>query len=454
MSEVKKKILAVDDDPNLLFGLRALFKREGYEVQTASDGEEGLRLATATSPDLIVCDIRMPVMNGFELLQRLRWDSRTVDIPFVFLTASDEHQDLLSGYAKGADDYIVKPFDPPELLARVNAVLRRVNAIQARAKQTSRENLIRLVISAPFGTLLVDKKGVVQFANVPAQDMLGANNLTGKSLYALIPTAWHPTVRQYLTGEMELPNETLTFETEMARFTGEKFLAQISAVFVHWQTESEVRFTIRDSTKQKQTEIDLEKTRLDLLNAYEATLVGWARALELRDRETQGHSERVTKLTVEIARAMGVLEDEIVHMRRGALLHDIGKIGIPDSILLKPGVLTAEEWVVMRQHPQFALDLLANIEYLRPALDIPYCHHEKWDGTGYPRGLKGEEIPLAARIFAVVDVWDALTSDRPYRRKWQSKETIEAIRNWSSTHFDPMVVDVILQILENDYIGE
>ncbi|MEA2575068.1 MAG: hypothetical protein QOH93_2366, partial [Chloroflexia bacterium] len=163
---------------------------------------------------------------------------------------------------------------------------------------------------------------------------------------------------------------------------------------------------------------DLQRSNIELGLAYDRTLEGWSGALDLRDKETEGHTQRVTEMAVRLARALGVRENALVHLRRGALLHDIGKMGIPDSILLKPGPLTDEEWVIMKRHPVYAHELLSPIDFLRPALDVPYCHHEKWDGTGYPRGLKGEQIPLSARIFAVVDVWDALSSNRPYRGAW------------------------------------
>ena len=158
------------------------------------------------------------------------------------------------------------------------------------------------------------------------------------------------------------------------------------------------------------------------------------------DQDTEGHTSRVTQLVVQLARVMGTSEEELTHIRRGALLHDIGKMGVPDGILLKPGKLTAEEWLIMRKHPQYAFDLLSPIKFLKPALAIPYCHHEKWDGSGYPRGLKGDQIPLPARIFAVVDVWDALRSDRPYRPKWTDEETLAYIKQQSGKHFDPYVV--------------
>jgi HD-GYP domain-containing protein (c-di-GMP phosphodiesterase class II) len=190
---------------------------------------------------------------------------------------------------------------------------------------------------------------------------------------------------------------------------------------------------------------ELERSNFELMLAYDKTIEGWSRALDYRDKETEGHSQRVTEITVEIARQMGMTEAELVHVRRGALLHDIGKMGIPDSILLKPGPLTEEEWKIMRLHPVYSSELLHPIAYLRPALDIPYCHHEKWDGSGYPRGLKGEQIPLSARIFAVVDVWDALRSDRPYRDAWTEEKTKEYIRSVSGIQFDPKVAEAFIR---------
>ena len=193
----------------------------------------------------------------------------------------------------------------------------------------------------------------------------------------------------------------------------------------------------------------VERARTELVAAYDATLLGWSLALEMRDEETNGHTERVTRATVELATAMGVPPEEIPHVRRGALLHDIGKMVVPDRILHKPGELTAEEWEIMRRHPEHARAFLAKIDYLGPALEIPYCHHERWDGSGYPRGLRGEEIPLAARIFAVVDVFDALTSDRPYRPARGRAEALDHIREQSGRHFDPAIVRAFLDSVEH-----
>jgi response regulator RpfG family c-di-GMP phosphodiesterase len=192
---------------------------------------------------------------------------------------------------------------------------------------------------------------------------------------------------------------------------------------------------------------DLQRSNTELLLAYDTTIEGWSKALDMRDKETEGHSQRVARKTMCIAREMGIRDSELVHLKRGALLHDMGKIGIPDSILYKSGPLTEEESKIMHRHPVYAYEMLSSIPFLLPALDIPYCHHEKWDGTGYPRGLKGNEIPLAARIFAVVDVWDALISDRFYRTAWPREKALGHIRVSSMTHFDPNVVEMFSKIL-------
>ena len=204
----------------------------------------------------------------------------------------------------------------------------------------------------------------------------------------------------------------------------------------------------RDITARKLAEARIYSLNEELSRAYKATIEGWSRALDLRDHETEGHSRRVTEMTLRLAAALGVSESEIAHIRRGALLHDIGKMAVPDGVLLKPGPLNDEEWAVMRQHPVWAYEMLLPIEFLRPALNIPYCHHEKWDGSGYPRGLAGEDIPLAARLFALVDVWDALSSDRPYRRAWEPDRVLDHLQSLAGTHFDPQVVDAFLHLME------
>lgn len=315
-------ILIVDDEASGRHTLESILEGQDYELVMAENGIQAIEKAKQFLPDVILLDVMMPGMNGFEVCKRLRSDPLLAEVPIIFLTALDDRKSLLNGLEAGADDYLTKPYDRFELRARLVGITR-------------------------------------------------------------------------LNRYRKLLDERANIET------------------AHEQ----------------------------LLSAYDATIEGWSRAMDLRDKETEGHTLRVTDLAVKLARNMGINEGELMFIRRGALLHDIGKLGVPDAILHKTGSLNDDEWKVMRQHPQLAHDMLYPIEYLRPALDIPYCHHEKFDGTGYPRQLKGEKIPLSARIFAIVDVWDALTSDRPYRPAWDKKETMDYINDQSGKHFDPKVVE-------------
>jgi len=217
------------------------------------------------------------------------------------------------------------------------------------------------------------------------------------------------------------------------------------AIRDEWGKLIEIQSVGRDITERKRAEESLGE-------AYETTLEGWAKALELRDKETEGHSRRVTQTTVIVARAMGFTEEELTHIRRGSILHDIGKMGVPDDILRKNGALTEEERVIVEKHPDTAFELLRGIHFLERALEIPHHHHEKWDGSGYPRGLRGNEIPLPARIFAVVDVWDALTTNRPYREAWSRERAMQYLADESGTHFDPKVVEIFLGLLREGKI--
>jgi len=202
-------------------------------------------------------------------------------------------------------------------------------------------------------------------------------------------------------------------------------------------------------TESFNTMIDsLNRSQKDLLQSYDDTLGGWAKALELRDKETEGHAERVTDLTVRLAERLGIKGEELVFIRRGALLHDIGKMGTPDAILHKNGSLTVEERTIIQKHPLDAYNMLNKIGYLQHALEIPYCHHEKWNGTGYPRGLKGKEIPISARVFSIVDVYDAMSNDRIYRKALPRDEIFAYLRKETGEHFDPQIVDVFIQVLQ------
>jgi response regulator RpfG family c-di-GMP phosphodiesterase len=209
----------------------------------------------------------------------------------------------------------------------------------------------------------------------------------------------------------------------------------------------EIQASSRDITERKRAQEELQLAHQDLRQAYDLTIEGWVKALDLRDHETEGHTQRVKDMTVRLARNLGCTDEEILHIQRGALLHDMGKMGIPDEILQKPGPLTEEEWVIMRKHPLYAYQMLSPISYLNQALIIPYYHHERWDGSGYPHGLKGEDIPLFARLFSVVDVWDALSSDRPYRKSMHPKAVRDYLEAESGRLFDPYIVEKFLELI-------
>jgi putative two-component system response regulator len=214
------------------------------------------------------------------------------------------------------------------------------------------------------------------------------------------------------------------------------------------ELRARVRTMMRlNSYRRRVAAYEMESGIEQAIGALDATLESWGRALELRGIESEGHTERVTDMALQVASAMGIRDGELVHVRRGALVHDIGKMGISDRIMFKVGPLDEQEWEEMHQHPVYAYELLSPIEILRPALDIPYCHHEKWDGSGYPRGLRGAQIPLSARVFAVVDVWDALHSDRSYRPAWSNSEVDDYLHEQSGHHFDPEVIRAFFEIL-------
>jgi response regulator RpfG family c-di-GMP phosphodiesterase len=224
-------------------------------------------------------------------------------------------------------------------------------------------------------------------------------------------------------------------------------VALFALAFMTWAVANRLENALKKNDALVST---LRKSNIDIQDAYETTLEGWSRALEIRDRETEGHTQRVTDMVTRIATQMGFTQEQLIHIHRGALLHDIGKLGIPDEILRKPNRLNEDEMKVMQTHTQIACDLLRPIGYLRPALNIPCYHHEKWDGTGYPHGLKGNDIPLEARIFAVIDVYDALSYDRPYRKSWPRDKVLQYIESESGKHFDPAVVEVFLKEVAKD----
>lgn len=331
-----------------------------------------------------------------------------------------------------------------------------IRAANLFAELEQREAYFRALIdNAPDGIAILNRDGTFRYLSPAVETILGyqAEELIGQSPFDYI----HPDDLEYMQEAFAEGIKTVNSETVQKVMRVEYRFRSRAGEWRHIEAVAHNRLldtavngivvNYRDMTERKQAEERLAQ-------AYDSTLEGWARALELRDKDTEGHTRRVTELAVKLARAMGLPEEQITHLRRGAILHDIGKISISDKILHKTAPLTPEEEAIIRQHPLHAYKMLLPIEYLRPALDIPYCHHEKWDGTGYPRSLKGEEIPLAARIFAVADVYDALTSDRPYRPAWDEEKAIRYIAEESGKSFDLHVVEVFLSMMAEERARE
>jgi putative nucleotidyltransferase with HDIG domain len=483
-------ILIVDDEPSGRETLAALLHAQGYRLEFAASGAEALAQAAALQPDLILLDVMMPGMDGFEVCRRVRADPAIAEVPIVLITALDDRGSRLEGIEAGADDFISKPFDRTELRARIRAIT-RLNRyryeISARkqAEARGKRQIERLAAMRAIDAAIVSSLDLNVTLNVILDQVAALLQIDAAAV--LLSTA--PGQALEYVAVRGIRRETLAPDSECAGFVaqhrrvlrlpgsvagapaahalgGQGFVsyfgvpllakgrvAGVLEIFHRTALEPDQEWSEFLETLAGQAAIaidhaalfeSMQRANLDLTLAYDTTLEGWARALELRDKETEGHSQRVTAMTLRLARALGVSEPELAHIRRGALLHDIGKMGIPDSILLKPGPLTDAEWEVMRKHPTYAYELLAPIAYLRPSLEIPYAHHERWDGTGYPHGLKGEQIPIAARIFALVDVWDALSCDRPYRTAWPPEQVHAHLRSLAGSHFDPRIAAVFL----------
>lgn len=441
-------VLIADDDPYNAKALAALLAREPYRLEFASDGPQAVEKALRLLPDAILLDVMMPGLDGFEVCRKLRLDPRLSEVPILMVTALDDRESRLRGLEAGADDFLSKPVDSLELRARLRTTV-RLNRFRLLHEERARyQQLFEL---SPVGVALVGHDGGIVLANPTFMALLGVGNLDQLQAHPMLARVAPAHQAECLGCLMAVLGGGLArqrIETAFLGSDGREIPAEVTVGAVPFAGGTAALVIARDMRERFEAESRLRLAYGELNEAYEKTLEGWVRALDLRDQETQGHTERVTGLTLELAETLG-LEDSAQHLRRGALLHDVGKIGVPDAILLKPGALTEEEWRVMRQHPIYAYQWLSSVPFLTPALEIPYAHHERWDGAGYPRGLRGEEIPLSARLFAVVDVYDALTSDRPYRRAWTPDQALNYLERHSGSQFDPHVTQVFLRLMQS-----
>jgi PAS domain S-box-containing protein/putative nucleotidyltransferase with HDIG domain len=436
------KVLIVEDNEEHanLFGMY-LERAHTHKFSVTKTGRlsSAIEALTKNRFDMILLDLTLPESQGLDTFYEL--NRHCNNTPIVVLSGMDDELIALQAVRGGAQDYLVKGHADQQLIIRsIRYALERKKG--AENLRYSEERFRSLIENSSDLIALVDQGMAYTYASPSHTKIIGypPAELIGKNMADLL----HPDEVQTISDLIHLALVAESFQTNLDfrlkdNFGNWKIFSGSISSFSNGGGAKQVAINCHEITERVQKEKELAL-------AYEATLVGWSRALELRSKEIEGHSQRVTEMTLKLARELGMREEELVHVRRGTLLHDIGKMAIPDHILLKPSELTDDEWEVMKQHTRFAYEMLSQIEYLRPALDIPCHHHEKWDGTGYPDQLKGTQIPLAARIFAVIDVWDALTSKRPYRQAWSYEQAKEFINSQAGKHFDPEIVKIFLDI--------
>ncbi|MEP7137328.1 MAG: HD domain-containing phosphohydrolase [Chloroflexota bacterium] len=449
------QILLIEDDSAHAELIQRAFEDRGGEskLTIANTLEEARSYLKDFKPTLIIADWRLPDGDSSELLSEEHSKSNP---PVIIMTSYGNERNAVDVMKSGALDYIVKSSesmtDMPHIAERAIeqwAILQNQEQMQIALA----ENEAKFRLLAENSSDMIsrhDAAGTFLYVSPACRTLFGyePDELIGTSLTALI----HPEDASQLLDLLTLPEWngiTATLNYRARHKSGEYIWLETTArlFFDDIDQRKELQASSRNITERMQSQEALQKAHADLQEAYDKTIEGWVLALDLRDRETEGHTQRVTEMTKKLARKLECTDEEMVHIRRGALLHDMGKMGIPDEILQKPGPLTDDEWVVMRRHPQYAYHMLSPINYLSHALIIPYYHHERWDGSGYPHKLKGKDIPLHARLFAVVDVWDALSSDRPYRKSLPTKEVVEYLQKEAGRLFDPEIVEIFIPLI-------
>ncbi len=451
-------ILLIEDEIPHLELIQRAFEDQGspaqiHHVQSLQDARAYLQ---SHSPDLIIADWRLPDGDSFKLLAA-GGDQKA--IPVIFMTSYGNERVAVEALKSGAADYVVKSpeslSDMPHLAERV-LEQNRIKAERSRIQKALEESEAQFRLLAENSSDMIarhDLKSRILYISPACRRILGyaPPELIGRNAFNLV----HPddlARLKALVSPRPRKDSIYTIPFRAQQKDGSYIWLETTAHAILEEKTGqvlEIHTASRDITERKYAEEALQTAHRELQEAYDMTIEGWVRALDMRDRETEGHTQRVTEMTVRLGRSLKLSEIEILNIRRGALLHDIGKIAISDEITKKTGPLNKEEWEQMRKHPQFSYEMLLPIAYLHSALDIPYCHHERLDGSGYPRGLKGDEIPLSARLFAIVDVWDAMTSDRPYRKAASAEQAIAYLKQESGRLFDARLVETFLQVIES-----
>jgi len=450
MMDASIHILLIEDDPAHAELVQRAFEERGDQARltVANTLNQARAFLENFIPTLVIADWRLPDGESHELLV-----NRHNAIPIVVMTSYGSERTAVDVIKAGALDYIVKSSesmtDMPHIAERAiqqwKSLQEQEHFQKALAESEAQFRLLAENASDMISRHDVD--GNFVYISPACFTLLGykPEELVGRSVMSLIhPEDSHSIIK--LLDSHSWNDSTITVSYRAKNKQAKHVWMETSARFIFDENRQimEIQASSRDITERKKAQEDLLRAHKDLQDAYEKTIRGWVHALDLRDKETEDHTRRVTEITDRLARLLGFSEEDIAHIRRGVLLHDIGKMGIPDEILQKPGPLTEDEWAIMRRHPEFAYQMLSGISYLEKAIDIPYSHHERWDGSGYPRGLKGEKIPLFARMFAIIDVWDALISDRPYRKKIPQDQVIGYIKQEAGRLFDPKIVEIFI----------
>jgi PAS domain S-box-containing protein/putative nucleotidyltransferase with HDIG domain len=455
------EILLIEDEPAHAELIQRAFedRAPGVHIEHVALLSQARQYLSSTKPSLIITDWRLPDGDGLELLSG---QQNSPDAPVIFMTSYGSERIAVEAITSGALDYVVKS---PESLMDMPHIAER--AIQQGAAKTERvrmqaalarsESQFRLLAENASDMISRhDVCGIFLYVSPASRTILGFDpeELIGRAAIEFIHSDDLPKISAM--AKVQPKKDSIYTFSYRAKQKDEQYvwLETSARAILDEKTDSviEIQAASRNITERKRSEEALQIAHQNLQDAYDRTIEGWVKALDLRDRETEGHTQRVTEMTLKVARALGLPESEIVHVKRGALLHDIGKIAIPDEITKKTGPLNEREWSIMRKHPEYAYEMLSPIAYLGPALDIPYCHHERWDGSGYPRGLKGEEIPLTARMFAIIDVWDALTSERPYRKPNTAEDTVTFLKKEAGRLFDLRLVELFLNVLKQETV--